>query len=59
MKKNDRHEPYCGCASCKRPERELPLLQESERKGGVEPNIASPVPSGTPRAERDVSLLQR
>jgi conjugative relaxase-like TrwC/TraI family protein len=31
-------------------------LGKLERKGGVEPNVASPVPSETPRAERNVPL---
>jgi hypothetical protein len=31
MRKNDKHEPYCGCQSCKPTSRALVILKPEER----------------------------
>jgi hypothetical protein len=32
VKKDGKHEPYCGCHDCKRPEPSLPLLERKQER---------------------------
>jgi hypothetical protein len=51
MKKTDKHEMYCGCRNCKRPEQKLPLLEqhkEPEKQRPTEgPNAVPPDGGGS------------